>query len=195
MSNKGRIRKEYNFFFLAPNGNYRAYVYTDDGRVGLGTYKTIEDARAARDKYALHHQAIVYKYITPAKIKGHLHIALAHKGTKQNKYVHRLVAEAFIPNPNGYPVINHIDHDGENNDVSNLEWCTQKRNVQHSMHLMRHPKKSRLGRNKEKYIYDSNGKYVLYIRLAKLHYRKTFQTLEEAVEERDKQLRMVGYEV
>lgn len=38
--------------------------------------------------------------------------------------IHRLVAKAFIPNPNEYPIVNHIDENPDNNDMSNLEWCT-----------------------------------------------------------------------
>ena len=53
-------------------------------------------------------------------------------GKLKRKLVHRLVAQAFIPNPNNYPIINHIDGNKLNNHVSNLEWCTQKQNVQHS---------------------------------------------------------------
>ena len=47
--------------------------------------------------------------------------------------VHRMIAEAFIPNPNGYPIINHIDGDKLNNSLDNLEWCTHQQNSIHAI--------------------------------------------------------------
>ena len=56
-------------------------------------------------------------------------VSLYKDGQYKSKYVHRLVAEAFIPNPDNLPVVNHKDEDGTNNKVENLEWCTNQYNV------------------------------------------------------------------
>lgn len=64
---------------------------------------------------------------------GYLGVQLWGKGGNARGFkafsIHRLVAEAFIPNPNNYPEINHIDEDKTNNRVENLEWVTHKQNM------------------------------------------------------------------
>ena len=60
---------------------------------------------------------------------GYLHVALRKNGIRKNKLMHRLVAEAFIPNPKNFLEVNHLDENKKNNCVENLEWCDTKYNV------------------------------------------------------------------
>ena len=68
---------------------------------------------------------------------GYRVVNLRKNGVSRKHFVHRLVAEAFIYNPNCKPFINHIDCNPLNNEVSNLEWCTQAENVHYTMHMGR----------------------------------------------------------
>lgn len=63
---------------------------------------------------------------------GYLRTALRNPFRKDVR-IHRLVAEAFIPNPDNLPLVNHIDEDKSNNHVSNLEWCTPQYNNDYSI--------------------------------------------------------------
>lgn len=55
---------------------------------------------------------------------GYLQVGLHRDGKVEQKLVHRLVSEAFLPNPDNLPEVNHKDEDKTNNNISNLEWCT-----------------------------------------------------------------------
>lgn len=68
---------------------------------------------------------------------GYHYVRLRRGGISKFPKVHRLVAEAFIPNPNKYPCINHKDENKKNNAVSNLEWCTPKYNTNYGTCIKR----------------------------------------------------------
>lgn len=79
-----------------------------------------------------------------------------------NRIVHRLMAEAFIPNPNHLPEVNHIDENKRNNILSNLEWCTDKYNVNHGTALQRRAASQRNHPNESKPVrqYTKAGKFI-----------------------------------
>lgn len=66
-------------------------------------------------------------------------VHLSKDGKYTQMFVHRLVAEHFVTNPENKPYVNHIDNNPLNNHYTNLEWCTQKENIQHSLRQNRRP--------------------------------------------------------
>ncbi|WP_369124839.1 HNH endonuclease [Bacillus cereus group sp. TH153LC] len=76
------------------------------------------------------------KYLKGIRNKnGYLSITLSHKNVKTQHLVHRLIANAYLPNPKGYPNVNHIDGNKHNNSIDNLEWISQRDNVIHAYKL------------------------------------------------------------
>lgn len=73
------------------------------------------------------------KLLMPQSVTGgYLYVQLRLNGQKKYKGVHCLVAETWLPNPNGFVEVNHIDLDKSNNQLSNLEWCTHQYNMRHA---------------------------------------------------------------
>ncbi len=68
---------------------------------------------------------------------GYIRVRLYMNGKSQRFMVHRLVATAFVDNPNGYPILNHKDENKSNNQATNLEWCTQKYNINYGTRTKR----------------------------------------------------------
>ena len=83
-------------------------------------------------------EVISYKYKTPRKLStwyqksGYENIKLSKDGKTFHKLIHRLVAEAFLDNPDNLLEVNHKDNNPKNNVVENLEWCDRKYNLEQS---------------------------------------------------------------
>lgn len=122
---------------------------------------------------------------------GYLIIGLRNGAKRKNHYIHRLVAAAFIPNPNGLKYVNHLDYDKRNNAVDNLEWCTQRENILYSVEHMRKPHNNKLPSTGERYIREKDGRYELTI---KEKYIGRFATLEDAIARRNELLGVMNYE-
>ena len=71
------------------------------------------------------------KILKPLNLNGYCQVGLHYNNNHKKCLIHRLVAQAFIPNPNNYPIVNHKDEIKNNNCVENLEWCTQLYNNQY----------------------------------------------------------------
>lgn len=72
--------------------------------------------------------------------KGYICLSLYYNGKTYHPTIHRLVAKAFIPNPNNYEQVNHKDCNKENNSVENLEWCNQRYNYNEGMRTFQYSK-------------------------------------------------------
>lgn len=93
--------------------------------------------------------------------KGYLSVVLYKKSEKCCKRIHRLVAEAFIPNSNNKPQVNHIDCNKHNNKVDNLEWCD---NSENQIHAFKNRLQTNTGNNNPRARrinqYDLNGDFI-----------------------------------
>lgn len=95
----------------------------------LGNVRSLDRYVESKGKPALHKGVLMKPQVNH---KGYYSVIL-HKSSKPyTKLVHRLVATAFISNPNNLPQVNHKDTDKKNNYVSNLEWCTNQENQDHA---------------------------------------------------------------
>ncbi len=88
----------------------------------------------------------ILKFDISGRGKSLYHRITICKDSKSKRIsVHRLVCLHFIPNPKNKPCVNHIDNNGKNNRVENLEWCTHKENSMHCVKQGRHLEAINLG--------------------------------------------------
>lgn len=107
-------------------------------------------------------QSFVGRILRPARDRyGYNRVVLSKEGTSYNRIVHRLVAQAFIPNPNNLPEVNHKDEDKTNNIPENLEWCSNKYNVNYGTGLARRMVSQRNHPNESKAVRQFSKKGVV----------------------------------
>lgn len=91
---------------------------------GFPHYTVTESGHVVRDG----------KVVKPWKnFNGYWRVTLWYNGVKKSFYVHRLVAEIYVPNPNNLPQVDHLDEDKSNNHHSNLAWVTASQNMRHTV--------------------------------------------------------------
>lgn len=114
----------------------------------LGRVKSFHKGKKLRHEVGILKPCILGKYYR----------VVLHKPDHKRKLygIHRLVAAAFIPNPNNYPEVNHIDENKLNNRVSNLEWVSHKYNIAYSNNLEKAYAKTR----KAVVAYTKDGQFV-----------------------------------
>jgi hypothetical protein len=123
-------------------------------------------------------QRVLKPVARPGKKTSYYHLALCKDSVKRSFYIHRLVALAFLPNPENKTTVNHRDHNGLNNCLDNLEWATYQEQNLHSPHPP--------GISGHLNIRQRCGSYQVVIqRTRKTIFNKTFPTLPEAIKARD----------
>ena len=123
-------------------------------------YKSIKEINGfenCKNDYLIYEDGFIYSKKSkrflkcPIDSKGYKYLDLRNSKCKYRcPKVHRLIALAFIPNPNNLPQINHIDGNKQNNNVNNLEWCTNLYNTKEAIRLGLKP------------IYEYHGKLYQY---------------------------------
>ena len=96
----------------------------------LGNVKRVGSFRGVNKKYLNN-----YNLIPMDNGKGYLRIKLTKNNKSKRVMLHRIIAEAFVPNKLNKPVVNHINGNKKDNSLINLEWCTQSENCLHAVKI------------------------------------------------------------
>lgn len=107
---------------------------------------------------------------------GYLTLRLCKNGKQKYFSVHRLVAQAFLPNPNNLPEVNHKDENKLNNHVENLEWCTSKYNNNYGSRIER-ASTSNKGKKQKKHKKHKRKKQILCVETGEI-----FDTSQDVID-------------
>ena len=112
------------------------------------------------NRYVKNNHSVRYikeRILKPNKNKdGYYTISFWTKGKMKQHYIHRLVAQAFLDNPNNYPIVNHKDENPNNNNSLNLEWCNYKYNNDYGTRKI----KSMINQGKKVNQFDLQGNFI-----------------------------------
>ena len=124
----------------------------------LGRVRSVERDIFCKNGVVCHYKSRIIKQVEKTcKYKiPRLYVNLSKESRNYCKTVHRLVALAFIPNPDNLPQVNHKDEDPSNNRVDNLEWCTAQYNHDYGTRNERTSKSLLKPIN----VYNKNGEYI-----------------------------------
>jgi len=120
MARWSEIKGYEGLYLLSSDGDVIALPKTVKGRNESGAILIQRKARPIK-KHLRGRDGLMYEAVT-----------LSKDGKSKAYSVHRLVANAFLPNPHGLPEVNHKDENPLNNSVDNLEWCTRQYNIDYS---------------------------------------------------------------
>ena len=188
MSSNKQARKELEIW--KDIKDYEGYYQVSN----FGKIKSLD--RIVKDKGKERYQHLKEKEIhSTDNGRGYQIVSLRKDDKRKNKYVHRLVAEAFIPNPNNLSEVNHKNLNKKDNTVDNLEWCTNVENKRH--YLKTDTGKSNILKRQEKvnkkyqerirkatpqiiYLYKEKNKTIAEInKIVKIYKGKIGQILKE----------------
>ena len=146
---------------------------------GFSNYLIYENG----DVYSKKHKKIMKPHLN----KGYSCLCIKNDNNeRKNMKIHRLLALAYIPNPNNKPYVDHIDQNKTNNNLSNLRWATCSENQQNVKQPSRNNK---LGEKNISINIVGCNKYYRFVKTINgINHKKLFKTLEEAIEYRDNYL-------
>tara|TARA_R110000851_G_C12843586_1_gene542038 strand:+ start:34 stop:495 length:462 start_codon:yes stop_codon:yes gene_type:complete len=142
------------------------------------------------ENYELFRDGSIYSHLTNRILKqhpstkGYLHIKLYNNNKKKIHYIHRLLAEYFIPNPDNLPVVDHINRIRDDNRIENLRWVSLEENTHNSNHY-----KNKILKHKNITKTPYNTFQISFVRYGLLYYKKC-KTEEQAILQRDLMLSM-----
>ena len=143
--------------------NFERYVISRSGIIA-----SLSSGRIMKQAVIVHPGG--YKHVTVTLLKD--------DGKRYGCIVSRLVAKAFIPNPDNLPTVDHIDRNSQNNNVSNLRWASRHTQVMN--------RDFPIGMSGHRNIVKNGNSWMVQIRRhKKLVFSKTFQTIEAAIQARD----------